>query len=126
MRAKLHYTGIRVKDLEASIRFYTKVLGMTQRGESTIGEARGKVVDLVSEGADHPLELNFYEEGSPFGTPYAPGEALDHLAFKVENLDQAIAEAAREGFPVVQEMKTASSRWVYIQDPNGIWIELFA
>jgi lactoylglutathione lyase len=126
MKAKLTYTGLRVKDLDASIRFYSGLLGMTVRGRSTIAPSKGVVVELVSEGGTHPLELNFYEEGSPFATRYDPGESLDHLAFQVPDLDAAIAEAAAAGFPVVQEMRTPTNRWAYLQDPNGIWIELFA
>jgi lactoylglutathione lyase len=126
MKAKLAYTGIRVRDLEATIRFYTAVLGMTLRSRSTIEGASGAVVDLVSEEGGHPLELNFYEHGTRFDTKYEVGEGLDHLAFQVEDLDRAIDEAAKAGHPVVQEIRSGTSRWVYIQDPNGIWIELFA
>lgn len=126
MKAKLTYTGIRVQDLDASIRFYTRVLGMTLRGRSEIPAAKGVVADLASEDGGHLLELNYYEPGSPFHSAYSVGDGLDHLAFRVEDLDRAIAEAAREGFPVVQEMSSASSRWVYLRDPSGIWIELFA
>ncbi|HII40007.1 MAG TPA: VOC family protein [Thermoplasmata archaeon] len=126
MKGKLTYTGIRVKDLDASVKFYTTVLGMKEAGRSTIDTAKGTVVNLVSEDGGHPLELNHYEKGSPFDTKYDVGEGLDHLAFQVEDLDQALAEAKEAGYPLVKEMKTATSRWAYIQDPNGIWIELFA
>ena len=126
MKAKLTYTGIRVKDLDASVKFYTTVLGMKEAGRSTIDTAKGTVVNLVSEDGGHPLELNHYEKGSPFDTKYDVGEGLDHLAFQVEDLDQALAEAKEAGYPLVKEMKTATSRWAYIQYPNGIWIELFA
>lgn len=125
MRAKLTYTGIRVKDLEASVKFYANVLGMKETGRSKIDEAKGTVVSLVSEEGGHPLELNYYERGSPFATEYEVGEGLDHLAFQVENLDAALAGAKQAGYPAVKEMKTATARWAYIQDPNGIWIELF-
>jgi len=80
----------------------------------------------VSAEGGHPLELNHYNKGRAFDTTYEAGEGLDHLCFRVEDLDQALAEAKKAGHPLVQEMKTATSRWVYIQDPNGIWIELFA
>jgi catechol 2,3-dioxygenase-like lactoylglutathione lyase family enzyme len=124
MKARLKYTGIRVKDIEASINFYTKVLGMTARGRETIAETKGIVIDLVSGDGSHPLELNYYAEGSPFDLEYNRGEELDHLGFKVDDLDQAVAEAQKAGFPVIQEVKTATNRWVYLRDPNGIWIEL--
>jgi lactoylglutathione lyase len=124
MKARLKYTGIRVKDVEASIRFYTSVLGMTARSRDTIGETKGVVIDLITGDGSHPLELNYYEPGSEFDDTYEAGAGLDHLGFKVDNLEAAVQEATKAGYPVVQEVKTATSRWVYIQDPNGIWVEL--
>ncbi len=126
MKTKFKYAGLRVKDLDASIAFYTKVLGMKVLGRNTIEATKGTVADLVSEEGGFVLELNHYEKGSPYATNYSTGEGLDHLAFQVEDLDKALAEAKKAGHPVVLDMKTGTSRWAYIEDPNGIWIELFA
>jgi len=125
MEAKLIYTGIRVKDMEKSIEFYTKVLGMKVTGRTKIESTKGETVGLVSEEGGHLLELNFYGKGSDYDTRYGVGEALDHLAFQVDDLPKALAEAAKAGYPVVLDMKTKTSRWTYIKDPNGIYIELF-
>ncbi len=125
MKAKFIYTGIRVKDLEASVKFYTILLGMKERGRNKIDAAKGTVVELVSEGeGGNTLELNYYEKGSPFDTNYEVGEGQDHLAFAVKDLDAALAEAKEAGHPVVQKMQEPGSRYAYIEDPNGIWIEL--
>ena len=126
MKTKFKYTGIRVKDLDASIAFYTNVLGMKVLGRDRFEATKGTVADLVSEEGGFVLELNHYEKGSPYATNYAVGEALDHLCFKVEDLDKALAEAKKAGHPVVLDIKTGTSRWAYIEDPNGIWIELSA
>jgi len=125
MKAKFFYTGIRVKDLEASVKFYTTLLGMKVRSRNTVDAAKGTVVELVCEGeGGNTLELNYYEKGSSFDTKYEVGEGLDHLAFAIKDLDAALAEAAKAGHPVVQKMQEPGSRYAYIQDPNGIWIEL--
>ncbi len=124
MKAKFIYTGIRVRDLEASVRFYTTVLGMKEVDRSTIAAAKGIAVNLVTEEGGHILELNYYEKGSPFDAKYVVGEGLDHLAFAVPNLEVALAEAKKAGHPVVQEIKAPTSRWAYIEDPDGNWIEL--
>lgn len=126
MKAKLIYTGIRVKELEKSVEFYTKVLGMKEVGRTKIEAAKGEVVNLVSEEGGHQLELNYYQKGSKFASKYMVGEGLDHLAFLVEDLDGALAESRKLGSPMVLEMKTEKSRWAYIKDPNGIYIELYA
>ncbi len=126
MKAKLTYTGIRVEDLEKSIAFYTQVLGMKEAGRSKIEQSKGQAVSLVSEEGGHSLELNYYEKGSKFATDYTVGEGLDHLAFQVKDIDKFAAEAGKAGYPVVLDMKTPTSRWAYIQDPNGIYVEIFS
>ena len=125
MKAKLIYTGIRVKDLESSVAFYTKVLGMKVTGRTKVEATKGETVGLVSEDGGHLLELNFYGKGSEFDTKYGVGEGLDHLGFQVDDLKKALSEAEKAGYPVVLDMKTKTSRWTYIKDPNGIYIELF-
>jgi len=125
MKAKFEYIGIRVKDLQRSIDFYTKVLGMRVQGRFKIEQTKGEIVNLESEEGGFILELNYYEKDSPFNTDYVVGEELDHLAFKVEDLDEALREAKSSGHPTILEFKADNSRWAYIEDPNGIWIELF-
>jgi len=123
MKSKFAYVGIRVKDLQRSIDFYTKLLGMKVVGRGKIEQTRGETVALESGG--FILELNYYEMDSPYNTEYIVGEGLDHLAFKVDYLDKALEEARLSGHLTILEMKTEDGRWAYIEDPNGIWIELF-
>ena len=125
MNVKFAYTGIRVKDLEATVKFYTGVLGMKEVDRFTQPATQGTVVILVMEGSDHQLELNHYPKGSRFDTGYEVGEGLDHLGFETDALDGVLAEARRAGYQVVLDMRDAAHRWAYIQDPNGIWIEFF-
>jgi len=125
MKSKLIYVGIRVTNLQRSIDFYTKVLGMNVKGRGKIDQTNGETVGLESEKDGFLLELNFYEKDSPFNTKYAVGEGLDHIAFKVDNLEKALEEAKNAGHRTILEMKADGSRWAYIEDPDGIWIELF-
>ncbi len=124
MKSKFVYVGIRVNDLEESIKFYTKVLGMKLTGRQRIEETKGEVAGLQSGKNEFALELNHYDEDSPHNVKYTVGEGLDHLAFKVYDIDGAMTAAKRAGYPLVHEVRTKSSRWAYIKDPNGIWIEL--
>jgi lactoylglutathione lyase len=126
MKAKFTYVGIRVTNLQKSIDFYTKLLGMKVTGRGRLEQTKGETVSLASEEGGFILELNYYEKDSPYNTPYATGEGLDHLAFKVDNLDKALEETRKAGHRVILEMKANGGRWAYIEDPDGIWIELFA
>jgi len=125
MKTKFTYVGIRVANLQRSIDFYTKVLGMKVTGRGKVEQTKGETVSLESEKGGFILELNYYGEKSPYNTRYVVGEGLDHLAFKVDNLDEALKEAETAGYRTILEMKTGGGRWAYIEDPDGIWIGLF-
>ncbi len=126
MKVKLTYTGIRVTNLDRSITFYTQVLGMTLTGRNKIPDTGGEAASLVSVDGGPTLELNYYAKGSRFSTKYFVGDGLDHIAFQVEDLEKFLAEAKKSGIPVPFEVKTGSSHWAYVEDPDGIWIEVFA
>lgn len=122
------YTGIRVKDMEESVRFYTEVLGMVivEPLQKTM-PTKGSVVTLKSANSEQLLELNYYEEGSQYNSPYINGEDLDHIAFDVEDLEATIEELKRQGVEVVVEPyqigREIGWKEAYVKDPNGIWIE---
>ena len=95
------YTGIRVKDMDESIAFYTKVLNMTvaekrERTEPT----KGEVVTLKSNLTNQLLELNWHAGESPFCSEYRNGEELDHLAFEVDDIDKWVSELHTKGVKI--------------------------
>jgi len=126
MKAKFTYVGIRVTNVQKSIDFYTKLLGMKIVSRGKNEQTKGEYIAMQSEEGGFILELNYYEKDSPFNTKYTAGEGLDHLAFKVDNLDKALEETRKAGYRAILEMKANGGRWAYIEDPDGIWIELFA
>ena len=123
------YTGLRVRDIERSLRFYTEILGMEVVDPlESFEPTRGKAVTVRSPRSSQLLELNWYEEGSQFGTAYTNGEELDHLGFEVENLQDAVKRLEGEGVQVMVRPGTigGSLGWqeAFVKDPDGIWIEL--
>jgi catechol 2,3-dioxygenase-like lactoylglutathione lyase family enzyme len=125
VKAKFTYVGIRVTNLQRSIDFYTRVLGFKVINRGTIPQTHGETVALQGEAGGFVLELNHYAPGSPYATPYTPGEGLDHLAFHVDNLEHALDEARNAGHPPILQLTSPEGRWAYIEDPDGLWIELF-
>jgi lactoylglutathione lyase len=125
-RLRFIYTAIRVRNMDDSIRFYTQVLGMDAVDRREVTEpTSGEVVTLRSPGSEQLLELNWYREGTRFGTSYASGEELDHLAFEVDDVDAALRELERQGVEIiVRSGEIGGWREAFVRDPNGIWIEL--
>src|SRR3989442_790206 len=109
---RLKYTGIRVKDMDESLQFYTGVLGMevVDKREPT-PPTKGEVVTLRSPGGDQLLELNWYAEGSRFGLPYVYGEELEHLSFEVaDHAPDSIGDGPERHRPRSEEEHEESRR----------------
>jgi len=128
MPPRMIYTGIRVKNMDQSLAFYTEILGMklVEKREKTL-PTEGEVATLRSPDSEQLLELNWYKEGSRFGTPYVNGSEVDHLAFGVEDLTQWISSLEKKGVKILVRPREigADVGWneAFIEDPNGIWIE---
>jgi lactoylglutathione lyase len=126
----LSYVGIRVTNLDRSLKFYTELFGLREvtRGDNTrIGA--GIYVLLKDQKSGQKLELNFYPEDSRYDFPYTPGEGLDHIAFRVNSVKETIkelkgvqiADPQASHTPVGQE----GYHVAYVKDPDGNWIELY-
>jgi len=121
MKATFAYTGIAVRDLDRSIRFYTENLDMKLLRRSTIMETGGEIAELKSPDGNQLLELNWY----PDRKEYCNGHELDHLAFDVDDVDQALTELKAQGVDVaVEPFNEGNGRLAFVKDPDGIWIEL--
>ena len=124
MLPRMIYTGIRVKDMGQSIAFYTEILGMklVEEREKT-PPTEGEVATLKSPDSEQLLELNWYKEGSKFGTPYTNGSEVDHLGFDVENLSEWISSLEKKRVKILFRLEIGEWNEAFIEDPNGIWIE---
>ncbi len=72
------------------------------------------------------LELNWYPEDSEhFRAPYRHGDALERLAFDCKDADAAYRElVARDAKPALPPFTEGGSRLAFVQDPDGLRIEL--
>ena len=139
--------GIRVTNLNRSLEFYTKVLGLEEiyRG----GDDEGTYVLLRDKRSGQRLELNWYAKKSPFAAKYVPGEALDHFEVRVKSVPEALKRMKALGIRPATKKLWANKRVVdrlraspkarkvmgqdvwtskkghrifYIQDPDGIFL----
>jgi lactoylglutathione lyase len=125
------YFGIRVTDLERSLEFYKQLfdLEVASRGESAVGTA----IQLRDRRSGLRLELNWYPPGSPYATPYTPGEGLDHIGVRVRNVFEAREQLKKLGIePATRDLSSGEEIWTtaafrvfYIKDPDGNFLELY-
>jgi lactoylglutathione lyase len=123
----LSYCGIRVTDLERSLKFYTELFGLKEvaRGDRTKYGA-GVYVLLRDPKSRQKLELNWYPEGSRYGVPYVVGEGLDHIAFKVDDVTKTYEILVSRGAGPTEIAPSVYGGWsAYVKDPDGNWIEIY-
>jgi lactoylglutathione lyase len=126
----LVYCGLRVREIERSVRFYTEGLGLREiaRGKMNHG---GVFIELEDMTSHQRIELNWYPSNSKFNVPYREGEELDHLGFDVENVQECIKRLVALGGsvaiePWVEKGTDADYLIGYMKDPDGIWIEVMS
>lgn len=120
----LDYHGIRVQELDRSLKFYTDGIGLREKRRGTM--FHGGVWVLLEDPTSHQqLELNWYPEGSKYATPYSVGEGLDHLGFRLPDVRAGVADLQKAGATLVDSFEEDGVLEVaYLTDPDGVWIEL--
>jgi lactoylglutathione lyase len=122
---RILHTMLRVGDLQRSIDFYTKVLGMTLL-RTTDRPDQNYSLAFVGYGKnpDHAeLELTYN-----YGVDrYELGTAYGHIAIAVEDAGQTCAAVKARGGHVTREagpVKGGTTVIAFVQDPDGYKIEL--
>ena len=122
---RILHTMLRVGDLQRSIDFYTKVLGMKLLRTSDNPEYKYTLA-FVGYGTnpEHAeLELT-YNYGV---TEYEQGTAYGHLAISADDIHAACAAVKANGGNVTREpgpVKGGSTVIAFVTDPDGYKIEL--
>ena len=124
---RTHYLGhivFYVRDLETSLKFYEKVLGL-KRIEG--GELSFKAAALTSGRTHH--ELLLIEVGDAPGPPPGPRRGFYHAGFKIGDSLDELKKAYRELYSAGIQVKGMSdhtiSKSIYLHDPDGNEIELY-
>jgi lactoylglutathione lyase len=119
------YTGIRVKDLEESIRFYREALGFQVLLRGKMKAHEGTYVQMRTPTGRQILELNYYPKTSKFYEDYACGSELDHIGLYVNNVREQYMRLIGLGCQsAVEPFNQGSWGLAFVTDPNGIWLEL--
>ena len=100
---KVDHIGVAVKSIDAAKQLYSGFLGLSHAGSETVAEQ--KVITAFFPVGDTEVELL---ESTSLDGPIAKylekkGEGIQHIAFRVENLEGALAELKAKGIQLIDE-----------------------
>lgn len=107
-----------VSDLDASIAFYNKALGLREVRRKTAADGSFIIVYLANENASFELELTWLRDHPQ---RYDLGECEFHLAFRTDDMDAAHALHEQMGCICYEN---PSMGIYFITDPDGYWLEI--
>ena len=124
--ARLLHTMLRVKDLDRSVAFYTKLLGMKElrRREVPDGKYTLCFVGYGDENDQAVIELTYNWDQA---TPYDLGSGFGHLAVGLPDVYKACDEMKKAGAKITREagpVKFGTTVIAFVEDPDGYKVEL--
>jgi len=110
---------------EVSKRFYTEILGFDIILETYRKERDSYKLDLAIAGK-YQIELFSFPDFRPRGS-YPEAKGLRHLAFAVDNIEEAVAELREKGVETetIRIDELTGQKFVFFNDPNGQPLELY-
>ena len=107
-----------VSNLDASIDFYGKALGLHELRRKTASDGSYIIAYLANENASFELELTWLRDHPQ---KYDLGECEFHLAFRTDDYDAAHALHEQMGCICFENPKMGI---YFITDPDGYWLEI--
>ena len=118
MRLKMVHENYNVQDLDASLAFYEKALGLTENSRKTAEDGSYIIVYIGNDEADFELELTWLA-GHP--GKYDIGEEEFHLAFRTDDFEAAHKLHEEMGCICFENPIMGI---YFIKDPDGYWLEI--
>ena len=116
---KYLHTMVRVRDLEASLKFYVDALGLVELRRSEHAAGRFTLVFLAAPG-DSTAQIELTHNWDP--EAYTGGRNFGHLAYAVDDIYAACQRLADHGVTIARPPR--DGRMAFVRSPDGISIEL--
>ena len=126
---KIDHLGIAVNSIDDGKNFFSDILGLEFEGTETVQEQ--KVTTAFFPVGDSEVEL--LESTAPDG-PVAKyiekkGEGIQHIAFRVENIEAALSELKEKGIRLIDETPRkgaggAKIAFLHPKSTHGVLVEL--
>ena len=118
MKFKMIHENYNVFDLDRSLVFYEKALGLKELHRTEAADGSFIIVYIGNETTGFELELTWLRDHTE---PYNLGEMEFHLAFETDDFEAAHALHEEMGCICFENKEMGL---YFIQDPDGYWLEI--
>ena len=118
MKFTMIHENYNVADLQRSLAFYEKALGLTEKRRITAPDGSFIIVYVGNEESDFELELTWLKDHPQI---YNLGECEFHLAFRTDDFEAAHKKHEEMGCICFENHAMGI---YFIQDPDGYWLEI--
>jgi len=117
------HTCIRVKDLDASLKFYKEALGLFETRRKDFPEHKFTLVYLSNEEGGYEIELTYNYDVEK---PYDLGNGFSHIAVGTEDLEGMREKHIALGYEVtpLKGLPGSAPTYYFVTDPDGYKIEV--
>ena len=119
MKFTFAHNNLNVKDLNRSLIFYEEALGLTVARKKEASDGSFILAFLTDGETHHRLELTWLRDWEK--DSYDLGDNEFHLAFEVDDMDEAHAKHKKMGCICYENEGMGI---YFIADPDGYWIEI--
>ena len=125
----IDHIGIAVKSIEEGKRFFTDILGLKFEKTEVIEEQKVKTGFFPISDSELELLESTEPDGPVAKFIEARGQGVQHIAFRVENLDEALAELKEKGVRLIdQEPRKGAGgariAFIHPKETSGVLVEL--
>ena len=118
MKFKMYHENYNVLDLEKSLEFYDKALGLKEIRREEASDGSFIIVFIGNETTDFQLELTWLRDRKE---PYNLGDEEFHLAFNTDDYEGAHKLHEEMGCICFENTEMGI---YFIKDPDGYWLEI--
>lgn len=119
---KILHTCLNVSDLDSSISFYTRLVGLKFISRREVKQNNAEIA-FLEDGSGGAIELTHWRDKKML----IEGDNFDHLAFAVADVKATVGQLREQGVTIAMEpfsLAGSPSRIAFIKDPDGNWLEL--
>ena len=126
---KVDHIGIAVSNLEEAVKFYHDVLGIELQGTEEVADQKVKVAFMPCGDTEIELLESTAPDGPIAKFIEAKGQGIQHIAYRVDNIEQAIADMKEKGIRMIDETPrygagNAKIAFLHPKSTNGVLVEL--